>query len=127
MPPRSIRRIQPSLEAFKEFKVQTSGMGAEYGRTGGGIFNFVMKSGDNRSENVRRPSHPGVRAKNLENPGCSPRASLTTPQPSAASFGQPYLAFSDPGYFNAQRIAVADPRLLTGRHVTAPFICLHRR
>jgi hypothetical protein len=38
----------PSLEAIEEFKVQTSGMGAEYGRTGGGILNFVMKSGTNR-------------------------------------------------------------------------------
>ena len=38
----------PSLEAIEEFKVQTSGMSAEYGRTGGGIFNFVMKSGTNR-------------------------------------------------------------------------------
>jgi hypothetical protein len=38
----------PSVEAFDEFKVQTSGMSAEYGRTGGGVFNFVMKSGTNQ-------------------------------------------------------------------------------
>ena len=38
----------PSVEAFEEFKVQTSGMSAEYGRTGGGAFNFVMKSGTNQ-------------------------------------------------------------------------------
>lgn len=38
----------PSLEAFEEMKVQTSGMSAEYGRTGGGVFNFVLKSGTNR-------------------------------------------------------------------------------
>jgi hypothetical protein len=37
----------PSVEALEEFKVQTSGMSAEFGRTGGGIFNFVMKSGTN--------------------------------------------------------------------------------
>jgi hypothetical protein len=37
----------PSMEALAEFKVQTSGMSAEFGRTGGGIFNFVMKSGTN--------------------------------------------------------------------------------
>src|SRR5262249_30459384 len=37
----------PSLEAVEEFKIQTSGMSAEYGRTGGGIFNFVMKAGTN--------------------------------------------------------------------------------
>jgi hypothetical protein len=38
----------PSLEAMEEFKVQTSGMGAEFSRTAGGVFNFVMKSGTNQ-------------------------------------------------------------------------------
>lgn len=37
----------PSLEALQEFRVQASGMSAEFRRTGGGIFNFVMKSGTN--------------------------------------------------------------------------------
>jgi hypothetical protein len=37
----------PSMEALEEFRVQTSGMSAEYGRTGGGVFNFVMRSGTN--------------------------------------------------------------------------------
>jgi len=36
-----------SMEALEEFKIQTSGMSAEFGRTAGGIFNFVMKSGTN--------------------------------------------------------------------------------
>ncbi len=38
----------PSMEALEEFKVQTSGMSAEYARTAGGVFNFVMKSGANQ-------------------------------------------------------------------------------
>ncbi len=38
----------PSMEAVEEFKVQTSGMSAEYTRTAGGVFNFVMKSGTNQ-------------------------------------------------------------------------------
>lgn len=38
----------PSMEAIEEFKVQTSGMSAEYTRTAGGVFNFVMKSGTNQ-------------------------------------------------------------------------------
>ncbi len=38
----------PSPEALEEFKAETSGMSAEYGRTAGGVFNFVMKSGANQ-------------------------------------------------------------------------------
>lgn len=37
-----------SLEALQEVKVQTAGLSAEYGRTQGGIFNLVMKSGTNQ-------------------------------------------------------------------------------
>src|SRR3954471_12980291 len=37
----------PSMEAIQEFKIQTSGMSAEYTRTSGGVFNFVLKSGQN--------------------------------------------------------------------------------
>lgn len=42
-----IGESSPTMEAVQEFKVQTSGMGAEYGRTSGGIFNFALKSGSN--------------------------------------------------------------------------------
>lgn len=38
----------PSMESLEEFKVQTSGMSAEFTRTAGGVFNFVMKSGTNK-------------------------------------------------------------------------------
>ncbi len=37
-----------SLEAVQEFKVQTSGMSAEFGRMQAGVFNFIMKSGTNK-------------------------------------------------------------------------------
>ena len=37
-----------SMEALQEFKIQTSGLSAEHGRTGGGVFNFVMRSGQNQ-------------------------------------------------------------------------------
>lgn len=36
-----------SLEAVQEFKILTSGLSAEFGRTQSGVFNFVMKSGTN--------------------------------------------------------------------------------
>jgi hypothetical protein len=37
-----------SMESVEEFRVQTSGMSAEFGRMQGGVFNFVMKSGGNQ-------------------------------------------------------------------------------
>ncbi len=37
-----------SPEALEEVKVQTAGMSAEFGRTQGGIFNLVLKSGTNQ-------------------------------------------------------------------------------
>ena len=37
-----------SVEAVGEMKIITSGMSAEFGRTGGGLFSFVMKSGTNQ-------------------------------------------------------------------------------
>jgi hypothetical protein len=38
----------PTMEAVQEFKVQTSGISAEYGRSSGGFFNFALKSGTNQ-------------------------------------------------------------------------------
>ena len=37
-----------SIEALQEVKIQTTGISAEFGRTQGGVFNFVMKSGSNQ-------------------------------------------------------------------------------
>ena len=37
-----------SVEALQEFKIQTSGMSAEFGRAQAGVFNYVMKSGANQ-------------------------------------------------------------------------------
>jgi hypothetical protein len=38
-----ISESSPPMEAVEEFKVQTSGIPAEYGRTGGGVFNFSLR------------------------------------------------------------------------------------
>ena len=40
--------INPAPESVEEFQAITGGLAAEYGRTGGGIFNVVLKSGTNR-------------------------------------------------------------------------------
>lgn len=37
-----------SAEALQEMKLQTSGQSAEFGRSQGGLFNFVLKSGSNQ-------------------------------------------------------------------------------
>lgn len=42
-----IGESSPPMESVEEFKVMTSGIAAEYGRTGGGVFNFSLKSGTN--------------------------------------------------------------------------------
>ena len=38
---------QPNLDAIQEFKVQTNGLSAEFGRTTGGVVNATLKSGTN--------------------------------------------------------------------------------
>jgi len=40
--------VKPSVDAVEEFKVQTNGYSAEFGRTGGGVVNLTLKSGTNR-------------------------------------------------------------------------------
>ena len=40
--------VNPSPDAVSEFQAITSNLAAEYGRTGGGVFNVVLKSGTNR-------------------------------------------------------------------------------
>jgi hypothetical protein len=43
-----IEASSPSLEAVEQFKIETSGVPAEYGRTGGGVFLYGLKSGANQ-------------------------------------------------------------------------------
>lgn len=40
-------QARPPLDSMREFKVQTSGYSAEYGRLAGGVMNMVLKSGGN--------------------------------------------------------------------------------
>ena len=39
--------VNPSPDAVQEFQAVTTALSAEYGRTGGGVFNVVLKSGTN--------------------------------------------------------------------------------
>ena len=40
--------VDPIPDAVSEFQVVTNGFSAQYGRTGGGVFNIVLKSGTNK-------------------------------------------------------------------------------
>jgi hypothetical protein len=42
-----ITESSPPMEAVQQFKVDTSALPAEYGRTGGGLFSFSLRSGTN--------------------------------------------------------------------------------
>ena len=78
-----------SPEALQEVKIQTSALSAEFGRTQGGVFNFVMKSGTNQ---IHGSAYFGLRNEALNantfanNFRGSPRA-LDRKQNYAASFG----------------------------------------
>lgn len=41
-------QVSPNLDSIQEFKLETSGYSAEYGRLGGGVMSVVLKSGSNR-------------------------------------------------------------------------------
>ena len=41
-------QASPNLDAIQEFKMETSGYSAEYGRLSGGVMSMVLKSGTNR-------------------------------------------------------------------------------
>jgi Carboxypeptidase regulatory-like domain len=43
-----ISESQPPMEAVQEFEADTSGIGADAGRSGGGVFRYEMKSGTNQ-------------------------------------------------------------------------------
>lgn len=45
---RTFIAITPPPDSLQEFKVQTNANSAEFGRTGGGVLNMVMKSGTNQ-------------------------------------------------------------------------------
>ena len=47
-----------SVEALAEVKIQTGGMSAEFGRSQGGVFNYVMKSGTN---SLHGSAYTGIR------------------------------------------------------------------
>src|SRR4051794_5266238 len=45
--PATQAQVQPSVDALQEITILTSNFSAEYGQVGGGMFNYVVKSGSN--------------------------------------------------------------------------------
>src|SRR5262249_17154961 len=46
--PATQAQVQPSVDALQEITILTSNFSAEYGQVGGGMFNYVVKSGSNQ-------------------------------------------------------------------------------
>jgi len=80
-----------SMESVEEFRVQTSGMSAEYGRMQAGVFNFVMKSGANhvRGSLYGALRNEALNANTFTNKFNGQKRSLDRRQNWAASFGGP--------------------------------------
>src|SRR6266480_7788953 len=43
----NVQVVQPSIEALQEFKIQTNGYSAEFGRSSGAVINAAVRSGSN--------------------------------------------------------------------------------
>jgi len=83
--------VAVSMEAVQEFKVQTSGISAEFGRTQGGLYNYVMKSGANEIHGSAYGSlrNEALNANSFANNARGVRRGLDRRQNYAFSFGGP--------------------------------------
>ena len=80
-----------STEALQEFKIQTTGMAAEFGRSQGGIFNYVMKSGANEIHGSAYGSlrNEALNANTFVNKARGIKRTVDREQNYAGSFGGP--------------------------------------
>jgi hypothetical protein len=76
--------IPPSVDAVQEFKVQSSTYGAEFGRSGGGQFNYVTRSGTNA---IHWSAYEFMRNAALDAKNFFDRADRDTPQYQRNQFG----------------------------------------
>jgi len=82
-----------SLESVQEFKVQASGMSAEFGRTQSGVLNYVLKSGTNDIHGSLYGSlrNEALNANNFANNARGAARPLDRKQNYAGSFGGPLV------------------------------------
>src|SRR5262245_36423564 len=82
-----------SVEAIQEFKIQTGGVSAEYGRSQPGIFNYVMKSGANElhGSGFAAIRNEALDATSFSNKTRGARKDLDRKRSLAASLGGPIL------------------------------------
>ena len=66
----------PQVDAVQEFKVNTSPYAPEFGRTGGGLISFAIKSGANQ---LHGSAHEFLRNSVLDSNGLSPTAPASPP------------------------------------------------
>jgi hypothetical protein len=80
-----------STDSIAEFKIVTSGMNAEFGRSQGGVFNFIMKSGANEIHGSLYGSirNEALNANTFANKFRGIPRALDRKQDGAAGFGAP--------------------------------------
>jgi hypothetical protein len=102
----------PSVEAIQEFKVQTAGLSAEYGRTQGGVFNYLLKSGTNT---VHGSAFGALRNEDLDS---NSFANNAQGKPRALDRQQDYaFSFGGPAYI---------PKVYDGRNRTFFYVAYER-
>jgi hypothetical protein len=116
---------QPNLDAIQEFKVQTNGLSAEFGRTVGGVVNATLKSGTNdvRGNLFEFHRNNKFNARNFFSPGPNPK--LIQNQ-FGGMIGGPIMKnrlffFTDAESFRQSRDALFNRTLPTTRMVRGDF------
>jgi hypothetical protein len=109
-----IGESSPSMDAVEEFKVQTSGIPAEYGRTGGGVFNFSLKSGTNELHGTAYGylRNEALNANTWQNGFLGEERSLDRQKIGGASLGGPI--FKNKTFFFASAEEYQQTRFLLG-------------
>lgn len=87
----------PSPEAIEEFKVDTAGISAEAGRTGGGVFSFTMKSGTNswHGSSAFFYTNEFLNANSWDNNWWIGNLRSGDPKADVSSYAKPYYRYSD--------------------------------
>ena len=109
------RRVEPADGVGRGVQGQTSGIAAEYGRTGGGVFNFSLKSGTNRFHGAPRRLRTSAQRQHLA------ERYMTDARPENAKSSRAPRTGSTSG-----SVSIGGPISRTGLSITAAFEDYHQ-